>query len=357
MMAPMAKKTLYDVLGLPRDAMALDVGLAYQKRMEALERAPAQDASELALVKTAHEVLSNPKRRAAYDATLVTESEKAAAKEQAAPDIVLEPAEDEESGGRRIPPVGIAIAAVAILIIGIFGYRALRTPAPPPKAVEAEENAAPAPPPPPPVPQKKSAAAILAQAQASVARLQSFEMSGRAVPLGLAVALEPTAMITTCHGIPAGSQLVASFGAQTRSATMNINDELLDLCRIGIAPPAVPALAVATDEPKAGDPVYALGANASGDLALTEGTVQALMPDARGKMLQLSMPIAPNGSGGAVFDAYGRLVGIATTSHGHGASVSLAIPASWIAQMRSRPQAPPESQPSPAAQQPPQAQQ
>src|SRR5215831_20956069 len=344
MMAPMAKKTLYDVLGLPRDAMALDVGLAYEKRMEELQSAPAQDASELALVKTANEVLSNPKRRAAYDATLVTESEKAAAKEQAAPDIVLEPAEDEESGRRRIPPVGIALAAVVILIVGIFGYRALHTPVhAPPKAAEAEENAAPTPPPPPPVAQKKSAAAILAQAQASVARLQSFEMSGRAVPLGLAVALEPTAMITTCHGIPAGSQLVASFGAETRSATMNVNDEQLDLCRIGIAPPAVPTLALATDEPKPGDPIYALGANASGELALTEGTVQALMPDARGKMLQLSMPIAPGGSGGAVFDAYGKLVGIATTSHGHGASVSLAIPASWIAQMRSRPSAQPET--------------
>ena len=67
------------------------------------------------------------------------------------------------------------------------------------------------------------------------------------------------------------------------------------------------------------------------------------MPDARGTMLQISMPVAPNGSGGAVFDAYGRLVGIATTSQGHGASVSLAIPATWIAQMRSRaPTQPPE---------------
>src|SRR5262249_60168189 len=122
---------------------------------------------------------------------------------------------------------------------------------------------------------------------ASIARLQGFEMSGRAVPLGPAVALEPTAMIPTCHGIPAGSQLVASFGAETRSATMNVNDELLDLCRIGIAPPAVPTLALATDEPKAGDAIYALGAHASGELALTEGTVHALMPDARGKLMQL----------------------------------------------------------------------
>ncbi len=345
-MAAMAKKTLYDVLGLPRDAMALDVGLAYQKRLDELQRAPAQDASELALIKNAHEVLSNPKRRAAYDATLVTESEKAAAKEQAAPDIVLEP-EADESAARRIPPVGIAIGLVVLLIIAIFAWRTMRAPPPPPKA--AEESAAPAPPPPPPVPQKKSAKDILAQAQASVARLQSFEMlSGRAVPVGLAVALEPTAMVTTCHGIPAGSQLVASFGAETRSATMNVNDELLDLCRIGIAPPAVPTVALAAEDPKAGDAIYVLGANASGELALTEGTVQALMPDARGRMLQLSMPVAPNGSGGAVFDAFGHLVGIATTGHGHGASVSLAIPASWIARMRSRAPAQPPAEPAQA---------
>ena len=72
--------------------MALDVGLAYQKRLRGAAAAPAQDASELALVKSAHEVLSNPTRRAAYDASLVTESEKAAAKEQAAPDLVLDAA-------------------------------------------------------------------------------------------------------------------------------------------------------------------------------------------------------------------------------------------------------------------------
>ncbi len=350
-MAPMAKKTLYDVLGLPRDAMALDVGLAYQKRLEELQRAPLQDASELALAKSAHEVLSNPTRRAAYDASLVTESEKAAAKEQAAPDLVLESG-DDDTQPRRIPPVGIAVGAVALLIIVIFAWRTMHAPAPPPKPVEsAEETARPAPPP-PPVAQKKSPKDILAQAQASVARLQSFEMSGRAVPLGLAVALEPTAMITTCHGITAGSQLVASFGAETRSATMSINDDVLDLCRIGIAPPAVPTVAIAADEAKPGDAIYVLGANASGELALTEGTVQALMPDARGKMLQLSMPVAAGGSGGAVFNAYGRLVGIATTSHGHGAGVNLAIPAGWIAQMHSR--APPQQAAEPSAPEAPQ---
>jgi hypothetical protein len=339
------KKTLYDVLGVARDASPLDVGLAYQQRIEALQRAPVQDASELALVRNAHEVLLDPKRRAAYDATLVTESEKAAAKEQAAPDIVLD-AEDEE-GKRRIPPVGIGIAIVVVLIIAIFAWKSLRTP--PAPAVEAAAEA-PAPAPAPVVERKKSAQDILTQAQASVARLQSFAMlSGRAVPVGLAVATEPAAMITTCHGIPAGSQLVATIGPDNHSATLNVTDEQLDLCRILIAPPVVPVLPVSTEEPRPGDAIYVLGANASGDLALTEGTVQALMPDARGRMLQLSMPVAPNASGGAVFDAYGKLIGIATTSHGHGASVSLAIPVAWIGQMRSRPSAQPQGEPAATA--------
>lgn len=332
MMAPMAKKqTLYDILGLAPDAMPIDVGLAYEKRLEELRAAPAQDAGALALLRQAHEVLGDPKRRAAYDASLVSASEKAAAKEQAAtPDLVLEP-DEEEAPRRRIPPVGIAIGIVALLVIAFF---ALRTPAPPPPAPVAEAPVeAPKPPPPP---QRKSAKDVLALAQASVGRLESFEMSGRAVPLGLAMAIDPAAMVSTCHGIPGGAQLAVVNGAENRSATLAVADETLDLCRLSVAPPPLAPLPLADHEAKAGDAIYALGANAAGELAVTEGQVKRLVPDARGAMYEISMPVAPNGSGGPVFDAYGKVVGIATTAQGHGASVSLAIPASWIGKMQSR---------------------
>ncbi|HET9469720.1 MAG TPA: hypothetical protein VFO24_01370, partial [Usitatibacter sp.] len=123
MMASMAKKqTLYDILGLAPDAMPIDVGLAYEKRLEELRAAPAQDAGALALVRQAHEVLGDPKRRAAYDASLVSASEREAAKEQAAaPDLVLEP-DEEEAPRRRIPPVGIAVGIVALLVAAFFAF-------------------------------------------------------------------------------------------------------------------------------------------------------------------------------------------------------------------------------------------
>jgi hypothetical protein len=48
------------------------------------------------------------------------------------------------------------------------------------------------------------------------------------------------------------------------------------------------------------------------------------------------MPVAPSNSGAGIFNEHGRLVGIATAPHNYGAGVNIALPASWLPQMRSR---------------------
>ena len=143
-------------------------------------------------------------------------------------------------------------------------------------------------------------------------------------------------MVTTCHGMSAGSQVVVRIGKDTSSATLDVTDEVLDLCRIAVAGLAAPPIAVSPDDARAGDKIYALGANAAGELALTQGTVKGVRPGPNGKVIELSMPVAPGGSGGAVFDTFGRLVGIATVPHKYGAGLNIALPASWLAQMRTR---------------------
>ena len=158
----------------------------------------------------------------------------------------------------------------------------------------------------------------------------------RAVPLGMALATEPGTMITTCHGIPGGSQLVVRVGAESNSANLTVNDEMLDLCKLAVAGLNARPIAISPDDPRPGDRIFALGANAKGEFALTEGTVKALRATPQGKVIEISVPIAPGGSGGAVFDSYGRLAGIATTPHGYGASMQVALPAAWINQMRTR---------------------
>jgi serine protease Do len=331
-MAAMAspKKSLYEILGVARDANDLDIGLAHQRRVAELQRAVPPDPQGQVLVHEAFEVLSNPKRRAAYDASLLTADEKAAAAGQAEPDLVLEGGEEEAPDRRKLYG-GIGAAVVLVLIIAIWaGMHGAQKPAPAPVAE------APKPPPPPPPPKKLTEAQILTSALKSVGQVMSYEMSGRAVPVGLALTVQPDAMVTTCHGIRGNSQLVVKVGPDSNSATLDVTDEVLDLCRMAIPGLKAKPLAVAADEARAGDTIFVLGANASGQPALTEGKVKSIKPTPSGSVMELSMPIAPAGSGGAVFDEYGRLVGIATTQHKLGSGLSIALPASWLGKMLTR---------------------
>ena len=109
----------------------------------------------------------------------------------------------------------------------------------------------------------------------------------------------------------------------------------MNLCRIAV-PDLRAAGLPAGEEVKAGDRIYAMGANAKGEMALTEGSVKQLRATPLGNVIEITTPIAPTASGGPVFDTYGRLVGIATTPHAYGAGLNIALPSSWSAQMRSR---------------------
>lgn len=322
------KKTLYQILGVSRDASSIDVGLAYEMRSAELQRAMPPDPSGLALVHEAYEILTNANRRAVYDAQLLTASEKAAAAQQATPDLELEAEEGDEA--RKVPVVPLAIGAVVAIIVLVVAMRAMQgePPPPPPPVVEAPK--------PPPPPKLKTGGEILADASTSSGQVLSYSMSGRATPVGIAVAVEPGTMITTCHGIPAGSKLVVKVGAESHSAELTITDENLDLCRLSVPTFATPPLKVAPAEPKAGDKIFAVAANAKGEFAATEGTIKSVHAFKIGNVVEVSMPIAPTGSGGGIFDEQGRLVAIATTPHKYGAGLQVAVPTTWIARMRSR---------------------
>ena len=328
-MAP-PKKTLYQILGVGRDANPVDIGLAHEMRMAELDRKVPPDPSASALVQQAFEILSNPKRREAYDAQLVTAAEKAAAEQQAgAPDLEIG---EEEPPKRKLPVVPIAIGAaiaVAVLYVTLRPHEAPRAPAPEPVA----EAPKPAPPPPP---KERTAPEILGNATTSTGQLMVYSMSGAATPIGMATGVDTGTMVTTCHAIPAGGKLVVRVGKEQHPADLTITDEALDLCRLALPGFTTPPVGVAAEDPKAGDKVYTLGLDAKGGLAVSEGTVKAVRKARAGNLLEISTPVAASGSGAGVFDAYGKLVGIATAPHDQGANLHIAIPATAIAQMRSR---------------------
>jgi S1-C subfamily serine protease len=325
-----AKKSLYEILGVEPDANDLDIGLAFQRRNFELQRIAQPDPNAIALVQQAHEILSNPKRRAAYDAARVTAAEKAAAADQE-PDLVIEEGDEEEAPRRKwlVPAI---VAAVIVVAAGFFALK----PGPAPQQVEPAPVAEAPKPAPPPPPQPMTRQQVLTAALRATGQLLAYDMSGAAVPVGLAVSLDPGTVVTTCHGVTAGSKTVLRQGADTLSAELTVADEVLDLCRFTVPGLAAGSLAIAADEPRAGDRIHALGVNAKGEFALTDGTVKQVRMAQNVKVLELSLPIAAGGSGGPVMDDFGRVVGIATTPHRYGAGINAAISSAWISQMRSR---------------------
>jgi S1-C subfamily serine protease len=333
MMAPMAapKKSLYEILGVSRDANEIDIGLAYERRKAEQQRASPPDPNAQSFLHQAHEILSHPKRRAAYDASLLTQAEKAAAVEQGTtPDLMLDAGDDEAKPRHKMLIPAIAGAAVLLLLL----FFVLR-PSHDTRTVEAPPAPAAKPAPPPPPPKPMGAHQILPAALLSVGQVLSYEMSGRAVPIGLALAVESGAVLTTCHAIPAGSKLVVRIGAETNSADLTTTDEVLDLCRLQVPGLNVNTLKVAPEEAKPQDRIFVIGVNAKGEFALTEGTVKSVGTVQGARILEVSMPIAATGSGGAVLNEYGQLVGIATTWDKY-RGMQPAIAAAAIAQMRSR---------------------
>lgn len=319
-MAP-PKKTLYDILGVSQDANAIDIGLAYEARQAQLQGGTSGDPSALALLHEAYEVLGDDARRAAYDASVLTARERAAAAEQAEPDLVIEGGEEEPARRRR--PAWMALAAGALVVVAML-LVFLRSPGPP------------APPPAPAPPRTKNAAEILADATTSGGPLLAYEMSGRATPIGYAMAIEPGMMVTTCHGIPAGNKLVVRVGAETHPAELVLTDEKLDLCKLAVAGFGARPLALAPEEPKAGDKAYVVvPGKAPGESALADTTVKGFRTAPQGKVLELAMALPPGGDGGGVFDAQGRLIGIASSLAKPSSNAS-AMPVSAFAEMRSR---------------------
>src|SRR5450631_2688970 len=65
------KKTLYEVLGVPRDAKVTDIVRAYKRiRANQDKETAAPDARLLGLAKAAYDTLSDPGRRDEYDRSL-----------------------------------------------------------------------------------------------------------------------------------------------------------------------------------------------------------------------------------------------------------------------------------------------
>jgi serine protease Do len=324
------RKTLYDLLGLARDADPAQIAAACTEVRARLDQGD-MDRNESILLRDACEILSSPKRRELYDASL-NNARRKQGREIAVPEA------------SAVPWKIIALLAMG-LSIGVVWWsmhqRAPQVLAPvplAPSAVTADPAnivSAPAPAVAPVAVAPLSMADLYAQLAPNVARIDIFDTGLRQIGTGSGVALGGDTMITNCHVAKAGASLRINIGGRNLLAAIDVADEDKDLCLLKVA--GLRAAPMSIDSAmRPGQKVFAIGAPHGLDLTISDGIISSLREVDGGSLIQTTAPISPGSSGGGLFNESGRLIGIVTFQDTTGQNLNFAAPAEWISQIRPR---------------------
>jgi serine protease Do len=167
-----------------------------------------------------------------------------------------------------------------------------------------------------------------------VFKVEAFN-SGGTTSLGSAVRIFPAQLITNCHVIRQAQRIELQRANVHWAAQVQNRDIEHDLCLLsanGISGPTAPL--GNTQELHLGQPVVAVGYSGGHDLATTAGSVQGLHSYDGARVVETNARFSPGASGGGLFDADGRLVGILTFKS-VGGEFHYALPVDWIAHLSS----------------------
>lgn len=171
----------------------------------------------------------------------------------------------------------------------------------------------------------------------SVVVIEVLNSEGQAISQGSGVVTEPGVVVTNCHVLKQAEVTRVRMATQKWTAHVRHTDRARDLCSLAVpglmAPPVSKRLASTL---KVGESVFALGAPQGFELSLSNGILSSLRQMDGGSVLQVTAAISPGSSGGGLFDARGRLIGITTLYWKEGQQLNFAVPADWIEELPKR---------------------
>lgn len=186
-------------------------------------------------------------------------------------------------------------------------------------------------------PTPESAEGVFQRLSPSVFVIEALDESGSVVATGSGVMIDPGQVVTNKHVIEQGTAWTISHGREVWPASVARVDAAHDLCELKV--PVFGALPVAMRNSSSlvvGERVYAIGAPEGLELTLSEGLISGFRDFDGKRVIQTSAPISPGSSGGGLFDAQGRLIGITTFSTKEGQNLNFALPAEWVEALLNR---------------------
>lgn len=109
----------------------------------------------------------------------------------------------------------------------------------------------------------------------------------------------------------------------------------LILLEAELPPGPKPFLELSPKPPEVGEKVYAIGHPMGFEDTVSEGIVSAIrrLPPL-GEVIQITTPISPGSSGGPIFNAQGRVIGVARATYRQGQNLNFAVPGKYVLQLK-----------------------
>ena len=174
-------------------------------------------------------------------------------------------------------------------------------------------------------PPSLSAEEIFKRVSPSVMVVESLDAKGKVTTLGSGVVIASGLVITNRHVIKDCITFRVEHDGKKWPAKLVRVDPDHDLAELSVAGLGAPAVTLRDSSKLAvGEKVYAIGSPEGLELTISEGLISGLRDFDKNRVIQTSAAISPGSSGGGLFDAQGRLVGITAFYLKEGQSLNFA---------------------------------
>jgi S1-C subfamily serine protease/outer membrane biosynthesis protein TonB len=168
----------------------------------------------------------------------------------------------------------------------------------------------------------------------SIVKIAVLDAQGAPIRQGSGVVVRPGEIVASCNVVAGEARALVVFrGTKWALAELAGTSPQLNLCYLkwrgeeAIGEPVKGIVAI--DKVRKGQVAYAVGSPRGLELALSSSIVSGFRrhPD-RGMVIETDTPIAPEASGGGLFDREGRLIGFTAVVLGEDRKLDFAVPAS-----------------------------
>ncbi len=176
---------------------------------------------------------------------------------------------------------------------------------------------------------------IAKKALASTVLLVMEEANGKPLGLGSGFFVDTNLIVTNFHVIDGAARGTAKLVGQETKYNIEAaitTDENHDLAILQVSVPGVQPLPLGdSDTVEVGDTVYVAG-NPKGyfEGTFSDGIISAVRGDSTNKRIQMTAPISPGSSGGAVLNGGGEVIGVSFATFHDGQNLNFAIPANYL---------------------------